>query len=42
MNGSAAVAESCAFFALPAVTNAQETLDESQTAPSSSHVRRAK
>jgi len=33
-NGSAALAESCAFFALPALINAQEMLGESQTAPS--------
>jgi hypothetical protein len=32
--GSAALAESCAFFALAAFMNVQEMLGESQTAPS--------
>jgi hypothetical protein len=40
--GSAAVAESCAFFALPAPINVQEMLGESQTAPSTSYVGQAK
>jgi hypothetical protein len=39
---SAALAESCAFFALPALINVQEMLGESQTAPSTPYVGRAK
>jgi hypothetical protein len=39
--GSAAFAESCAFFALPALTITQKMIDESQTAPSVWRVRRA-
>jgi hypothetical protein len=40
--GSAALAESCAFFALPAPINVQEMLGESQAAPSTSYAGRAK
>jgi hypothetical protein len=40
-NGSAAVAESCAVFALSALMDTQEMLGESQTPPSTSRVRQA-
>jgi hypothetical protein len=40
--GSAAVAESCAFFALAALANTQQMLGKSQAALSTSHLGRAK
>jgi hypothetical protein len=39
---SAAIVECCAFLALPLLVNVQEMLGESQTAPSTSYVGRAK